>query len=67
MTKTIPLAGLFPLRAIALSTSDPLASQVVLQFLGESLAEAREALGASCWGEDLVPGREVENLRAALE
>jgi hypothetical protein len=66
MKKEFPIAALYPLRALALSTRDPLAAQVVLKFLGESEEEARTQLAASCWGEDLVPGKEVENLRAAL-
>lgn len=49
------------LRAIALSTSDPLARSIALGVLGESAAQAREALSLTCLGDDL------ESLRAALE
>lgn len=67
MTKTIALASLYPLRAAALSTDDQLVARVLLGFLGETQEEARQALADSCWGEDLVPGRERELLRAALK
>lgn len=66
MRKEISLAALYPLRALALSTTDCLAERVVLAFLGEKKDEARAELEESCWAEDLVPGQEVANLRKAL-
>ena len=58
----------FPLRAAALSTMDVLAAEVILFALGESEAQAIEALRGSCWAADLSadPVQQRESLRGAL-
>lgn len=57
----------YPLRAIALLSTDKVARAALLAILGESLNEARHHLAESCWGEDLHTDQKIQRRQLAAQ
>ena len=57
----------YPLRAIALLSTDEIARAALLAILGETLNEARQYLAESCWGEDLHTDQEIQRRQLASQ
>lgn len=57
----------YPLRAIALLSTDEIARAAILAILGETLNEACQHLTESCWGEDLHTDQEIQRRQLAAQ
>ncbi|HCF2284641.1 hypothetical protein KUC58_19665 [Pseudomonas aeruginosa] len=57
----------YPLRAIALMSTDELARGALLAILNESLDQARQHLAESCWEELLHDDQLIQRQQLAAE